>query len=113
MIDNFLEIRIPEEHKGEKKLSQLVSLQLMTYDAQHTLTGEFTFNSSAITAQIFGKMQHFKKALKEFNFLGDKEVIEVRFSQSYPHIQFKFEDERFNRYHVVKFNSEIDDLVTK
>lgn len=58
-------------------------------------------------------MQHFKKALKEFSFLGDKENIEVKFSESYPHIQFRYGHEGSRRYHVVKFNAEIDDLVVK
>lgn len=58
-------------------------------------------------------MQHFKKALREFSFLQDKEIVELRFSESYPHLQFMYGNAAFNRYHVVKFNSTIDDFVYK
>ena len=67
-------------------MKQVTTLNLETYEVQHTLNAEFQFNNSGICAQIFGKVQHFKKALKEFQFLADKEPIEVRFSSQYPHI---------------------------
>ena len=113
-LDNYLQINIPEESKGmADKIKQTTILNLETYEVQHTLNAEFQFNNSNIQAQIFGKVQHFKKALKEFSFLADNEPIEVRFSQAYPHIQLKYGNESQGRYHVVKFNAEIDDLVCK
>lgn len=112
--DNFLQVCIPEDSKGmADKVKQTTTLNLETYEVQHTLNAEFQFNNVMISAQIFGKVQHFKKALKEFQFLADKEPIEVKFSNQYPQIQFKYGNERYGRYHVVKFNSEIDDLVCK
>ena len=74
---------------------------------------EFNLNNNQNLAQVFGKVQHFKKALKEFSFLQDKEIVELRFSDAYPHLQFIYGNTAFNRYHVVKFNSNIDDLVYK
>jgi len=65
--DNYLQVRIPEESKGlADKVKQVTTLNLETYEVQHTLNAEFQFNNSCMQAQIFGKVQHFKKALKEF-----------------------------------------------
>lgn len=112
--DNFLRVEIPEETKGSAdKICQTTILQLETFEAQHTLDPEFNLNNNQNLAQVFGKVQHFKKALKEFSFLQDKEIVELRFSDSYPHLQFVYGNTAFNRYHVVKFNSNIDDLVYK
>lgn len=113
--DNYLQVEIPEETKGAMpdKINQTTTLQLETFEAQHTLDPEFNLNNNQTLAQVFGKVQHFKKALKEFQFLQDKEIVELRFSESYPHLQFIYGNEKFNRYHVIKFNSTIDDLVYK
>ena len=112
--DSFLELRIPEESEKSaagEKLHHTTTVQLESYNAQHDLNSEFYFDQSGITVQIFGKVLHFKKALKEFNFMGDKDLIEVRVSQQYPHLQFKYVNPR--RAHVIKFNAEIEDLVYK
>ena len=61
-------------------------LHLETFEAQHTLDPEFNLNNNQNLAQVFGKVQHFKKALKEFQFLQDKEIVSIRFSDQYPHL---------------------------
>ena len=82
MGDNFLCVEIPEETKGSAdKLCQKTVLHLETFEAQHTLDPEFNLNNNQNLAQVFGKVQHFKKALKEFSFLQDKEIVELRFSE--------------------------------
>ena len=113
--DNYLEIKIPEESKSlqSEKVQMTTTLNLETYEVQHTLNAEFQFNMSQLTIQIFGKVQHFKKALKEFNFLADNEVIQLKFSEAYPHIQFIYGNEKFGRYHSVKFSPDIDELVPR
>lgn len=81
----------------------------------HTLNPEFSLQKNENICQIFGKVSHFKKALKEFSFLPDSPstLLELRFSTSYPYLQLIYGSEKFNRYHVVKFNASIDDLVYK
>ena len=113
--DNYLQVEIPEETTNGQgdKICTTTKLQLETFEAQHTLNPEFNLLKNQNLAQIFGKVQHFKKALKEFSFLQDKEVVELRFSESYPHLQFIYGNEKFGRYHVIKFNQQIDDLVYK
>jgi hypothetical protein len=48
------------------------------------LNNERQLNSADISALIFGKIQHFKRALKEFQFLADKDAIEIKISSKYP-----------------------------
>jgi hypothetical protein len=62
---------------------------LETYEAQHNLNNERQLNSADISALIFGKIQHFKRALKEFVFLADKDAIEIKISSKYPQISFR------------------------
>eukprot|EP00347_Sterkiella_histriomuscorum_P005978 403354538 len=111
--DNYLEVRIPEETKGTDKIQQMTTLKLETYEASHNLWCEKQLKPEDVSAQVFGKILHFKKALKEFTYLGDKEAIEIKFSENYPNIQLRSINEQFSRNHVVKFNLQIDDLVTK
>ena len=40
-------------------------------------------------------------------------MVELRVSESYPHLQLIYADEHFGRYHVVKFNSTIEGLIYK
>lgn len=42
-----------------------------------------------VCALIFGKIQHFKRALKEFQFLAEKDAIEIKVSAKYPQISFR------------------------
>ena len=85
--DNYLEIEIPEDFGGrDERIRSTTTLQLETYEAQHTLNPEFNMMKQNHLAQVFGKVQHFKKALREFSFLQDKELVEIRFSDSYPQL---------------------------
>ena len=52
-------------------------IMLQTYEAQHSLDPDFSFKNSGVAAQFFGRVCHFKKALREFSFLGDKELISI------------------------------------
>ena len=68
--DNFLQIKIPEDSRGaEERVIQETIVRLNTYEAQHTLDADFSFKDVGVAAQFFGRVHHFKKALKEFNFL--------------------------------------------
>lgn len=64
-------------------------------------------------AQIFGKIYHFKRALKEFSFLSDKDRLEFRFQEAYPMVSLIYENQKTRRNHVVKFNQKIDDFCVK
>jgi len=49
--DNFLQILIPEESKGQhERLCQDTAVQLETYEAQHTLDADFSFKHIGIAA---------------------------------------------------------------
>ena len=39
--------------------------------------------------------------------------MELRFSTTYPNLQIIYGNEKFQRFHVVKFNESIEDLVCK
>jgi hypothetical protein len=58
-------------------------------------------------------VHHFKKALKEFGFLDSNEVIQMVFRENYPKISFVFKKPSHQRYHSVKFNDSVEDLVIK
>lgn len=91
--DNMLEIRIPEESKGiQDKIIVETSIQLETYEATHTLDADYSFKSIPIAAQIFGRVHHFKKALREFNFLEPTDVVSIETSETYPKLQFVFKN---------------------
>ena len=40
-------------------------------------------------------------------------MVELKFQENYPKLQIIYGNEKFNRYHVLKFNSEIEELVYK
>jgi hypothetical protein len=77
------------------------------------LSNERQLNHQDVSALIFGKIQHFKRALKEFQFLAEKDAIEIKISQKYPQISFRHVNDQYQRNHVVKFNEKIDDLIIK
>lgn len=64
-------------------------------------------------ANVFGKIVHFKKALREFAYMADKEVITLRFNEQYPKISMLNASDRYYRNHIVKFNDKVDDLIYK
>jgi len=59
-------------------------MHLDTYEVNHTLDVDLQFKSAGIAAMFFGRAAHFKKALKEFSFLGDEDKLTVRVSRNYP-----------------------------
>lgn len=112
--DNMLQMVIPEESKGmADKLSLSTKIQLETYEATHTLDADFAFKNIGIAAQIFGQVHQFKKALKEFSFLDNREQIQMIFSENYPKLSFVFKKPSHQRFHSVKFNDNIEDFVVK
>jgi len=65
--DNYLQIRIPDEPRGGGQIFRSETcLKLETYEAQHTLDADFSANKYEQAAQFFGRVHHFKKALREF-----------------------------------------------
>lgn len=112
--DNMLQVKIPEESKGSAdKVLMETTLQLETYEAQHTLDADYSFKNVGIAAQIFARVHHFKKALKEFSWLENKDVVSMKVSESYPKLQFVFKKASHKRYHAVKFNENMEDVVFK
>ena len=112
--DNFLQIKIPEDSRGaEERCIQETIVRLNTYEAAHTLDADFSFKDVGVAAQFFGRVHHFKKALKEFNFLQDNDLIQMRVSEQQPNLAFVFKKDSHKRYHEVKFNAELDDFVIK
>lgn len=112
--DCYLEIKIPEESKGvADKVKNDTRLILQTYEAQHSLDADFSFKNTGIAAQFFARVCHFKKALREFNFLAEKDVISIRVSETYPFLQFVYENKKFKRFHAVRLHQDVDDFVTK
>ena len=97
--DNMLEIRIPEESKGiQDKVITETSIQLETYEATHTLDADYSFKSIPIAAEIYGRVHHFKRALREFNFLEPTDVVSIETNEKYPKLQFVFRSAQFKRY---------------
>ena len=83
--DNMLEIRIQEESKGiQDKLMIDTSIMLETYEATHSLDADYSFKSVPIAAQFFARVYHFKKALREFNFLEPTDLLSFEVSETYP-----------------------------
>ena len=113
--DSKLQIKIPEESKGGaiEKVRLETNIELTTYEAQHTLDADFSFRNTGIAAQFFGRVHHFKKALREFNFLSEKELLAMKVSESYPFLSFEYAKPAFHRYHAVRFNQDMEDFVTK
>lgn len=112
--DNMLQIKIPEETKGcDDKITIETNIQLETYQASHTLDADYSFKNVGIAAQFFGRVHHFKKALKEFNFLEAKDIVQMQVSETYPKLSFVFQKPSHQRQHSVKFNEEVDDFVIK
>lgn len=113
-IDNYLNIRIPEDSKGlADKIATVTTLQLETFGANHNLLTDQLLRQEDIVANVFGKIVHFKKALKEFAYMADKEVIQLRFSEQYPKISLMNATDHYQRNHIVKFNDKVDDLIYK
>jgi len=80
------------------------SLQLETYEATHSLDADYSFKSIPIAAEIWGNTINFKRAMREFAFLNDDDVIAIETSETYPKLQFVFRQPNMHRYHAVKFN---------
>ena len=55
-----------------------------TYDPEHSLNADFTFNNAEKHATIFGKVYHFKRALKEMSYLDEKSAVSLSFAENYP-----------------------------
>ena len=103
--DCYLEIKIPEESKGvADKVKNDTRIVLQTYEAQHSLDADFSFKNTGVAAQFFARVCHFKKALREFSWLAEKDVISIRVSESYPQLQFVYENKKFRRFHAVRLH---------
>ena len=112
--DSFLQVSIPEDVRGEDcKFQSVTTIQLETFAASHNLRNESHASSDQLQAQVYGKIYHFKKVLKEFAFLGEKDRVEFRFQEAYPQVSLVYENQRTRRSHVIKFNQKIDDFVVK
>jgi len=109
----MLQVLIPEESKGSDKVQMATSIQLDTYEATHTLDADYSFKQAGIAAQFFGRVLHFKKALKEFSWLDPKDRLTMKVSENYPKLSFVFERSSHQRYHAVKFNDTMEDFVVK
>ena len=80
--DNLLKITIPEESKGiHDKLVIETSIHLETYEATHSLDADYSFKQVPIAAQFFARVHHFKRALREFNFLEATDVVSMEVSE--------------------------------
>ena len=66
-----------------------------------------------VAAQFFGRVFHFKKALREFHFLEAQEVVSMEVSETYPKLQFVFRKPSHRRHHAIKFNEDVEDFVVK
>lgn len=66
-----------------------------------------------MAAQFFGRVHHFKKALREFQFLNDRDVLALRVSENYPKLSFVYREDKFHRYHSLQFNDNMEDFVVK
>lgn len=89
------------------------TLQLETYEATHTLDADYSFKNVGIAAQFFARVHHFKKALKEFSWLENRDVVAMRVSENYPKLSFVFQKQSHKRHHAVKFNDNMEDFVIK
>ena len=58
-------------------------------------------------------MHHFKRALREFNFLEATDVVSMEVNETYPKLQFVYRNSQNRRYHAIKFNEDVDDFVIK
>ncbi|CDW75731.1 UNKNOWN [Stylonychia lemnae] len=116
--DSKLEIKIPETigntmDSSNNRIIQETTLMLDAYRADHNLK-EVELNIDQVCAQVFGKIIHFKRALKEFSFAPDSTYVEIKFSDQYPNISMRLLGDNFqDRNHVIKFNSQIENLVYK
>ena len=77
------------------------------------MNADFNISKSGQLANILCKVSHFKKALREFSFLSENELICLKFSRSYPMLQLVFGEENMHRYHVIKFNERNEDFIFK
>ena len=112
--DSMLEIRIPEESKGtHDKVIVETSITLETYEASHSLDADYSFKSIPIAAEIWARVHHFKRALREFNFLEPNDTISIETSETYPKLQFVHRKATHGRFHAVKFNDDVDEFVIK
>ena len=84
-----------------------------TYQATHSLDADYSFKEIPIAAQFFGRVHHFKRALREFNFLEPTEVVSMEVSERYPKLQFVYRKVNLSRYHAIKFNDDVDDFIIK
>ena len=89
------------------------NIQLSTYEAMHSLDADFSFNNAGVCVQFWGRVKHFKNALKEFSFLEGGDIISLQTSEKFPKLSFVFSKPNHARYHAVKFNDNIEDFVVK
>ena len=66
-----------------------------------------------MAAEFVGRLFHFKKSLKEFSWLNPTDLVALKVSNSYPKLQFIYENKTASRHHAVKLNSEQDEFIFK
>ena len=112
--DNMLRVQIPEEFRiDNKKLKTMTTLQLETYEAAHTLDRDISFKRRGIAAEFYGRVFHFKKALREFSWLDPTDLVALRVSTYFPRLQFIYERKNYARHHAVKFNENLEEFAFK
>ena len=112
--DNMLEIRIPEESKGVyDKIKVETSIQLDTYSVTHSLDADYSFKDIPVAAQIYGHVKHFKKALREFNFLEPNNIVSIETNETYPKLQIVYRSSSQRRFHAVTFREDVENFIIK
>ena len=112
--DNMLEIRIPEESKGVyDKIKVETSIQLDTYSVTHSLDADYSFKDIPVAAQIYGHVKHFKKALREFNFLEPNDIVSIETNETYPKLQIVYRSSSQRRFHAVTFREDVENFIIK
>jgi hypothetical protein len=109
--DAQLKITIDEEFKSftANHLSITSTLTLPTYHPSSDPPSLTLSNDSSI-ASIFSKLSTFKKALKELAFLGDDEVVRLKFQREYPFFEIMYGEERDDNYFHIRFNADPGDV---